>query len=47
MAYVWLLSIDEDKRTWFSRKVLSKNNYRPQYNRKDIRSLIFIKKRPA
>ena len=28
-------------------KALNKNNYRPQYNQKDIRSLIFIKKRLA
>ena len=44
MAYLWLLSIDENIDTWYSLKVLSKNNYRFQYNRKDIKSLIFILK---
>ena len=33
-------------RTWYSLKVL-KRRYLPQYNRRDIRSLIFIKIRPT
>ena len=47
MTYLYLLLIDEDIRTWYRLKALSKNNYGSQYNRKDISSLIFIKKGPA
>ena len=47
MTHLWILSVDENILTWYSLKELSKNNYRPQYNRKDTRSLIFIKIWPA
>ena len=47
MAYTWLLSIDENIWTWYSLKALIKNNYRPQWNRKDTRSLLFTMKGPT